>query len=158
MSARKYDIETFRDQIIALVQANLGAKITAINTEKDDTLSIDDIAAENYYNDITDQVVNISPFIYYGFDRLESETVGAQTRTSITLFVSVVFDNTNQTGTESKVLRYTRCLKEIIQENSKKIPAASPLSVTEFLPVNFELNKGSDFKVGGIHVTATIVG
>lgn len=158
MSVSKFDIETFRDKIIELIQANLGTKVTSINAEKDDTLSIDNVAAENYYNDVTDQVVNISPFIHYGFDRLESETVGAQTRTTITMFIAVVFDNTNQLGTETKVLRYTRCLKEIIQENSKKFPAASPLSVVEFLPVNFELNKGSDFKVGGIHITATIVG
>lgn len=158
MSAKKYDIETFRDEIITLIQDNLSAKITAINTEKNDSLSIDSIAAENYYNDVTDQVVNISPFIHYGFASLESETVGAQTRTTITMFVAVVFDNTNQTGIESKVLRYTRCLKEIIQENSKKIASASPLSVTQFLPVNFELNKGSDFKVGGIHITTSIVG
>lgn len=156
MSARKYDLETFRDDIVSMVQANLSAKVTAINAEKNDAYNISDIDLANYYNDITDQVTNANPFIYYGMSDLVMESVGAGTAIEATIFISVVFDNTNDVGVESKVLRYTRCLVEIIQENFKKIPNLSPLKVTQFLPANYSLNNGSDFKIGGIHVTATL--
>ena len=49
-------------------------------------------------------------------------------------------------------------MKEVVQDNFKTIPSVSALSVTEFTPTDFELNKGSDFKVGGVHITATIFG
>lgn len=158
MSGEQYDIETFRDDILAIVQANLGTKITAINAEKNDGITITDIASENYYNDMSDQVFNISPFILYYLVNLESKTIGAMTQTLITMQMSVVFDNTNQVNTESKVLRYSRCLKEVIQENFKKSASASALNIEQFLPVDLRLNQGSDFKMGGIHVTATIFG
>jgi len=161
-----YDIEVFRNSIIQLIQTELNIKITEINAEKNDDFNITDILPQNYYNDITDQVLNVSPFIYYGFVSLDSSTTGTKTQTTITMFISVVFDNSNTyyandygtygSGTETKVLRYTRALKEVIQDNYKKFAWASPLSVTEFTPQDFELNKGSDFKVGGIHVTGTI--
>jgi hypothetical protein len=161
-----YDIEVFRNSVIKLIQNELNIEITKINLEKDDDFSILDIAPENYYNDISDQVLNVSPFIYYGFVSLDSSTTGTKTQTTITMFISVVFDNSNTyyandygtygSETETKVLRYTRALKEVIQNNYKKFAWASPLSVTEFTPQDFELNKGSDFKVGGIHVTGTI--
>lgn len=156
--SNNYDIETFRDNIVDLIQQELPQKIIEINLEKNDEFQINNISPSNYYNDIMDQVLNISPFIYYGVNNLTSFTVGCQTKVEVTLFVSVVFDNTNLEGTETKVLRYSRCLKEIIQENFKIFPSTSALSVTEFAPENYELNNGADFKVGGIHITATITG
>ncbi len=158
MSARKFDIESFRNGLLAIVQDNLPAKVAAINTEKDDTNSISVVDNAYYYNDITDQVVNKTPFIYYGLIDVGTRTVGSQTAMEVTAFFSIVFDNRNQGNTESKTLRYTRCLREVIQENFKKMPAASNLKIEQFLPANFSLNKGADFKIGGIHITATITG
>jgi len=158
MSSKKYDVETFRDAIISIVQSNLAAKITEINTEKNDDYVLTDIATSSYYNDITDQVLNVSPFIYYGLSNVIVKTNGAQTSLVVTMFISIVFDNQNQNGVESKALRYIRSLREIILANYKKIPSASPLLIDEFLPTNFQLNKGADFKIGGVHVTATIMG
>lgn len=158
MSVKKYDIESFRDDVINMIIDGLPAKIAAINAEKNDDYILTDIDVSNYYNDITDQVSNISPFIYYGLSGVEVATNGAASRLDVTMFVSIVFDNSNKPGVENLMLRYTRCLREIIQENYKKKAAASPLKVDEFVPANFSLNKGSDFKIGGIHVTATLQG
>ena len=57
-------------------------------------------------------------------------------------------------ASEDKVLRYIRILKEIIEENFSN-PNTTNLSVTEFLPANFDFD-GSNFKVGGINVTVTM--
>ena len=55
-------------------------------------------------------------------------------------------------------MRYSRCLREVIQENYKMSASASRLEVTEFVPVDVQFNEGSDFKMGGIHITANIIG
>jgi hypothetical protein len=152
----KYDIESFITDIITLVQDNLASKINSINTEKNDGYSISTIDTTSYFDDITDQVLNVNPFIYYTPVEITTEMVGPKINTKITLAISVVFDNNNQDGTIKKVLRYTRCLREIIQENYKKFGYMSRLNVVEFAPTNIQLNEGSFFKMGGIQVVGHI--
>lgn len=157
MATKHFDIETFRDKIIEIIQNNLDSKINDINIEKRDNHRLTTIPKGNYYNDITDQVLNKMPFIYYGFFALEAVTVGDRTAATVTMFVSVVFDNKNKDEAERKALRYARVLKDVVNANNKYLASASGLEVVEFLPEDFEDNKGSDFKVGGIHIKATIV-
>lgn len=150
-------METFVDDIIALLQANLPTKITDINTEKGN-FPIVNIENANYYDNIGHQVLNINQFIYYTIVDIVTNTNGHQTSLEVTLAVSVVFDNTNGDGTIQKVLRYSRALREVLQDNFKDSSSTSRFRITEFVPIDIQLNEGSDFKMGGIHVTSTITG
>lgn len=154
----KYDIESFINEMVSIVQAGLPAKITSINTEKSDSNSITQIDNANYYQDISDQIINVNPFIYYTMVDIQSTSNGAVTMLNITLAMSVVFDNTNSTGTMQKVLRYSRALREVIQEAFKQQASNSRLEISEFVPTDMEINSGSDFKIGGIHINSSIVG
>jgi len=51
MSA-KYDIESFVNDIVSVLKADLPAKISAINTEKGD-FNITSISNDDYFDDIT---------------------------------------------------------------------------------------------------------
>lgn len=154
----KYDVESFVDNVIDTIKTNLTTKVAEINAEKNDIYNLEVVDNAHYYEDISQQVLNANPFIYYTPVELETTTVGANTSISITLAVSIVFDNTNDSGTMKKVLRYSRVLREIVQNNHALSPSASSLKVTEFVPTDITINDGSDFKMGGIHVTSTIVG
>lgn len=156
MSA-KYDIETFINEVISVIQAGLPTKISDINTEKGDSLLVT-IPNGDYFNNIMQQVLNINQFIYYPIVDIVTDANGPNTAITVTLQVSVIFDNTNGSATIEKVLRYSRALREVVQENFKPSGSASRLKITEFAPQEIQLNEGSDFKMGGIHITATIVG
>ena len=148
----KYDVESFVNDILSLIQAGLPGKITAINAEKADTNSIDNIPVGAYYDNMGNQVVNST------IVGIISNTVGSSTSSEVTLAFSVIFNNLNQQGTIQKVLRYTRCLKEVVMDSFDNNSHHSNLKITEFTPLDIEMNKGSDFKIGGIQITATISG
>jgi hypothetical protein len=149
----KYDVESFRDDIINLIKDNLDSKINEINLEKSDSNNISLVAAENYYNDINDQVLNANPFVHYGVLTAEPiGSVGIKTSLEVTIFVYVFIDMLNAVGAETKVLRYIRALSEVIQCDFKKFRAS--LSIVQRLPAIVQHN-GSDFKVGGINITGT---
>lgn len=155
--SNKYDIESFVNSIITIIKANLSTKITAINAEKNDDYSITSIDNANYYDEINNQVLNVTPLIYYTIVDITPNSNGASTALTVTLSISVMFDNRNSGGTINKVLRYSRCLREVLQDNFKQSARFSPLKIEEFVPVDVTTNDGSDFKMSGVHVTSTIV-
>ena len=154
----RYDLERFRDDIIKIVQDNMPAKVAQINAEKADG---DDIEAPDnslYIFDIMDAVLNAYPFIYYGFDNVVTDGTVGQTKTTVTLFISVVFDNANNTSVINQALRYTRALKEIIEEHQSDIAQISVNQVSQFAPDDFQLNNGANYKIGGILIEGTMIG
>ena len=153
----KYDIETFLATLIATVKSNLSAKIDEINSEKDDGICLKTIDDEDYYSQTNDQIWNKNQFIYYTIADLETNTNGGSTAITISVNIEIVFDNTNKTDTLEKVLRYSRCLREVVQSNFKEGKHAN-LKISELLPGNLVSNDGADFKIGGVVVQSTIVG
>jgi hypothetical protein len=155
--SNKYDIESYLADILAKMQSKLPAKITEINAEKADSIQLLPVANESYFNNANDQVFNVDPFIYYGIVDLTANASGNKTALQISVNFEVVFNNSNCEGTLTKVLRYSRCLREVVQESFKS-GRHTNLKVTELLPANASLNEGADFKVGGITVVSTIIG
>lgn len=156
MSA-KYDIETFVNEVIGMVQDNLPAKIAEINLEKGDS-ALEVIPNGDYFDSIMQQVLNVNEFIYYPIVSIETVANGATTSLTVTLQISAIFNNRNCDNTMQKVLRYSRALREVVQGDFKLSGSASRLKVTEFAPQDIILNDGSDFKMGGINLTSTITG
>jgi len=135
----------------------LPAKITAINSEKADSITLESVPNTSYFNSSGEQILNADPFIYYGITDLATNSNGGATALEVTLNFEVVFNNTNSGNTLEKVLRYSRCLREVIQEKFKS-GKHSGLKVSELVPANAPLNEGADFKVGGIKIVSTIIG
>ena len=156
--SRKYDIETYIAETLAMVQANLPAKIIEINAEKSDGTEIKQVPDADYFNSTSAQIFNSDPFIYYGLTDIEAEPAGSKTIITITMNFEVVFNNSNSGNTLEKVLRYSRSLREVFQENFMGSSKHSGYKVTELPPANAPLNQGSDFKIGGVSIVSTIAG
>ncbi len=156
--SEKYDIESFINQVITTIKDNLSAKVNEINSEKFDTIRIENIPGEAFFDDVNQQVFNKDSFIYYTIVNIDTETVGGTTKMEVTLAVSVILSDTGETGMLSKMLRYSRCLREIIQSNFKKSASTSPLRISEFVPADVELSQGGGFKISGIQIKTFITG
>ena len=159
----KYDVETFLDAALVLIQANLETRIEAIDLEKGDNLGTPLIPSTSYFDSIANQTINKDNFIYYGINEVKTGAgEGPVSELDISLFFDVVMFNDNgskEMASTRKALRYNRALREIIEENQTSF-RVSRLKVVDLTPMNVKLNDddGEIYKVSGIVLKATLVG
>lgn len=155
---KKNDIEQVEQVILGIVQSKLAAKVTEINTDKGDSL-LTDIAVENYFSDFYDEELTASKFIFFGIEQPEAQSIGSDSAETWTIFYKVFIQQENNLSTiRSSVLRYTRALKEIINENSRLIARhCSKGEISNLTPENVEdINNNTPFKMGGIEFKITL--
>lgn len=132
-----FDIECARDRIIEILQANLPAKIAAINAEKGDGNNISDINAAHWYEVSDASEFNASPFVYYNFENVVDDNAGNSLSVQVRMNIRVVFVY-KQDGRsyEDLAFRYTRAFKEILKDNFKnpRLAYLSSLEIQELLP------------------------
>lgn len=155
----KNDIEKIEQVILGIVQSNLAAKVVEVNTDKGDSL-LTDIDSSKYFNDFYQAELTGSKFIFFGIEQPETQSVGRNSAETWTIFYKVFIEQENKLSTiRSAVLRYTRALKEIINENSDKIArVCSKGEISNLTPENVEdiNNNNTPFKMGGIEFKVTL--
>lgn len=154
----QFDIESFRDHFLTLIQNNLSAKVSAINTEKGDSLLVD-IPNEQYLKSFNNTVMNFDKFIYYRITNIETVDAHAGGLSEeITLpFVAMFSKPDNWDDAEKMVLRYSRAFREIILDNARSEPAISDLEVSVYEPDMIQLSADSAwYQAGGIEIKGVI--
>ena len=160
-----YDAEDLLDSILSMVQTGLTAKLLAIETEKiakgkgiTGGLPAPDSSA--YFRQTwSDNILNFSPAIFYGNENVEALGVGPSTVQKYKIFVEVVLtDSGMDTYTSSRILRYSRALKEILETNFSEVSEAGQIKIETVRPVAFKLDLDSseEIKVGGVSLTLAL--
>src|SRR5947209_5598149 len=124
----KYDVENLLTDIQAYMVANFQAKLTEINNEKADgiTLSAPDNNAY-FLQTINDKIANYDPFVIYGIDRATTDSLGLMSVRKWIVSVIIVLadtleaDSANTQIISHKILRYSRALTELFEENSDRV-------------------------------------
>ncbi len=155
----KFDLESFRDYFLTMIQSAWAAKIAEINAEKSDAITLQDIPSAQYFSDLNESVVNFNEFIHYEFGEIQTIT---QPRMPAAMVVEmavavVVTDPQSGLSAENKALRYTRALAEIIMANASKNPQIGGVEIEVFAPISPKENllSGST-KVGGIIIKGVL--
>jgi len=156
----RFDLENFSDTLKAYLVDNMAAKIAEINTEKGDDPVLIEIPETQYFEDFNRKIVNFKDFMYFGF--LDFETgipnAGELGQPASMFFMTFVTDQNSGVIGRNKILRYTRAMFEIFQENATEEANISDLEITILPPEAVKLDFGSDwYKVGGVYVKGTIV-
>lgn len=154
----QFDPEEFRDYFLALVQDNLGAKVTEINTEKGDAL-ITDLTDDQYISSFNDKVMNEESFCYHRImDIVTEESHAGGVSLRITMMFVFLFTEQQDWGiAEKKILRYTRAVQEIFSENARKESRISDLTIEPFAPDMIALSENSPYmQAGGVQVSGVI--
>lgn len=155
---KKNDIEEIEQVILGIVQAKLAAKVAEINADKGDSL-LTDIDSDNYFSDFYQSEATGSKFIFFGIEQPEAQSIGSDSAETWTIFYKIFIEQENNLSTiRSAVLRYTRALKEIINENSDLIARhCSKGEISNLTPENVEdINNDTPFKMGGIEFKITL--
>jgi len=163
--ASRYDIEDLLGDILALLQSKLNARIASIEAEKiaagkPDT-GLKPIDSSAYFEQSwSDKMLNITPAIFYGIEEDESVGAGPATVQTVTLWVDVVIvDSGMDNLTKNRILRYSRALREIFEENwDAFIGNASKIKIKTVRPIDFkmELNTSETIKVGGVSIVTAL--
>jgi len=158
--AKKLDLELLETTIIQLIKDNLTAKLTEIDTEKNDGLTLDPIPDANYFRTFEEEINNVNEFIYYGHDVRVTTGIGPASKQEFTFMILVFFSTmNNETSDENrkKSFRYTRAIKEIIHSNYGNISGVSTLKITDLEPPDMQINENSPLlKSAGIELSSSI--
>lgn len=151
--ANRYDIESVMDDIKAFLQANLNTKITAMNTEKNDTITLSSISNNAYFfQTLGEDIANFNPFILYGVNEIGGKN-NLQSAVDMDFtghIVVVLTDGGNDPNIIRRLFRYQRCLIDLFENNWSKISKIGSIKVSGLAPLNvlFENRPASDRVIG----------
>jgi hypothetical protein len=156
----KYDVETFCDDILATLTANLNAKISAINSEKNDGITLASVESDAYFfQELNSKAANFNPYVLYSIEELGSDNAGPYASVKPTLHVIAVLSDNGEDadGCAKRLLRYQRALKEVFEENWTQNAGSVKINLSSLVPVQFSLmNSAESFRAIGVSITGSI--
>ena len=144
------DTEDLVKAIKGVLATNLNTQITAINTEKADSMTIDSVS--DYYYHLT-ELPNKDPFINIAIKPIKTESLHQNTARIIKLGIDLVFRAENIDGEKQifKSLRYTRALVQALQKGAFEFD----IKVEEMQPLPLDTG-GEQVLVCGVEVTSAL--
>lgn len=136
----KYDLEQLSLDLVAILQANLGAKLAQISTLKNDglVLLVPDTARGYFFQSLEKETATNQPvFVFYGLDDpVTKYSSGQATGIEVDLFFILVLQDTAENPVFTRrLLRYMRAFQEVFEENFTKINRSVRISVSSLAPV-----------------------
>lgn len=154
----KYDIESFLLDVETFIKANLNAKITEINTEKADSVTLAPLDDDDgYFQQMLDErIININPALWYGVSEFIPQSIQDRVAEGLQVFVLIIVADPKD-GTMTRLMwRYQRALKEIFEEGWDKVSRfAVDLRVSNVLPNAVDLREFIDTSVA--HKTMGVI-
>jgi len=165
MANYTYDVELFIKDVRTILTTHLNNKITAINLEKqnetdetDDNFDIPLIQSNAFYFHHIPDIRSFKQFLIYGLQDINIEDAQYDDQIQkVSLFIEVAISDRGEQQNESqifKLLRYTRSLQEVVNENFDSIRSFGKLKVDSLPPTLITVN-GKRLKSAGIVVTAS---
>lgn len=149
----KYDVENLLTDIESFLKSDLNTKLAAIDTEKNDSITLDQISTSRGYacQMLDDVVMNEKAFVFYGIEDVETKGLGGVTAGVYTISVlALLSDDGNDANILKRLLRYQRALKEVVEENCAKLPPGR-ISISSGIPADFKaLSNPNTYRVIGI--------
>ena len=166
----KLDTERLLKRFRTVLQNNLDAKLTALTAEylAEDTIEfggsvvLEPVDAADYYFNSSPIALNVGIFILIGIQSIASTTSGPSVAKGYEIFVTIghtgLKNNANHNYIESKILRYTRAIQEVVSDNFDAIASGFSLAGVSEMPANpeIQLETGETLRVSGLVFSATI--
>jgi len=149
-----YDAERVVKDTLEIYQTKLNTIIDCINTEKNDSVILENIENDKYvFGVITENMLNFdSPFIMYGMEPTTPKEAQAnnfvkEVRVSFRVFMPDC-GNAERDNEFYKLLRYQRALETVIVKNCDVYRGYGKPKVTSLTPDAFEYNSKVFLHIG----------
>jgi hypothetical protein len=157
----RYDIESFLTDLVTFLKANLNTKLAAIDTEKNDGITLKQINTTYAYmfQSMNDKIANYDPVLLYGIEDIKSEGIGPATAKTYPIsIVIIVADPGTDSNMMKRILRYSRALSELLEGSWSQIGNAVKVTVSSLAPISFKLqDRSDDFRAVGVQLEVTII-
>lgn len=154
----KVDLETWVLEVIGYVKANLNAKITAINTEKGDGITLATVETTAfYYQDWGVNWPNHSPAILFAIQNETVETLGPESSEVLRMVVELYTSDQGLAGDDKlmkMLMRYKRAIREVFTDKFRELHGLKLVNLPE---VSLGEHTGSNHYVVGVGVEITFV-
>lgn len=153
------DAESVLMRVVELLQSDLNGFITAINTEKNDDVVLDQVDNAAYaIQELAGVVQNYNPFVLVGIDDIQSVGKGPVTSDLLTMTAVVILPDQGQDlQIIKRLLRYNRCLKDTIERNWSDSKLGTRFEISSLVPVQFTLaNTSNLYRAVGIQIKTGI--
>lgn len=155
MARNLYDLESLLTDVETVLKANLPGRLTAIDAEKNDGVTLKQIDNAAYFAQTLNQgVAAFDPYLAYGvIDQSPDGNYGG-TADRVSLQVVIVLSDPGQdTAILKRVLRYQRALREVFEQNWEKTRKGIKLRVEPTLPVQLsELDTSKNYRAVGVQI------
>lgn len=152
------DFETILDSVKIIMIDNLNNKLSEIEAEKDDDISLPEISASAYFlQSLDESAANFDPFIAYGIEDIETTSIGPHSAEKLFISSVIVLTDNGRDEINRIMFRYSRALKEIFEENWQLIDSSTKININRSTVVPFKaLDSSATYKAIGIEIEITI--
>lgn len=154
----KFDAEDILVEIQTYLQANLNTKIAEINSEKNDSITLNSVSTDAYFlQTLNDSIANFDPYILIGLDDMPSVGIGPATLKTLTFTVVLVLADTQDLLIGRRMLRYGRALEEIFNEGFQRILPFVSFKVNSLVPIAItSVNSNDPYRAVGVEVVTAL--
>jgi hypothetical protein len=152
-----WGIEQIINAVETYLKANLGTKLTAINTENGDSI-LDSISSAAYYKQFIDSEPNYDPFIVMGvIEAKVNDNVYQVVNQNYSVDVIIFFETVDAETDYKRVFRYQKALLEVLGEGFNDIFRQKKIAVTGLAPVTVQITKNSQLhRATGVSLEVSI--
>lgn len=141
----RYDLENLMADIKSIMTTNLNTKLTELDAEKADSISLATVStSQGYFLQTMDaEVANANPFVLYGIEDIETKNAGPMGIKTVTITIYLVTEEAGLEGNvTNRMYRYLRALEEVFETNWYMVQNATKISKKSLQP--FELTRLND--------------
>lgn len=140
------DVEVIVNSFETYMKANLNTYISAINTEKSDSITLATVSASAFFfQSMNDRAANYDPYVSWGVSQAGSVSEGAGVLRALSFYVIlVVSDRGEEPELGRKMLRYSRALEDLFSRGWAKIRPDATLRLTNLGEVAFRFQDSQD--------------
>ncbi len=158
----RYDLEALLADLKSICTTSLNAKLTEITTEKADAVAMPEISGDAYFFQRIEKnrAAAFPAFVFYSVeDPTAADGLGPHTLEDYTItFIVVLKDTADGEKFSTRLLRYSRALKELFETASYGSKLRAKIRVSSVSPQSFGIDGlAGVFKGVGVQVK-TVVG
>lgn len=155
----KYDLESLLDDVKTVMTNNFNTVAAAINTEKNDGLTLYGLEAEAFFlQQLNGKMQNWKLCCLYGVDEIENFPNGPDVSCKFKLsVVLIVTDNGEEVECGKRMFRYSRALQETFRRGWVSNRGGVKLSVTSLVPIALpQLNSSETYRAVGVELEGNL--
>lgn len=155
----KYDVEMFLSDLQSYLNSSLNTKLSAIDSEKADSITLKQVDSSAYILQTMDgSVPNYDPYVFYGIQDIESTGIGPATANRYTIVVALILaDALRDTTIAKRMLRYQRALSEVVQERYADIGDSFKAKIQNLVPIALtDMDTSNAYRGIGVSIEVTI--